>query len=194
MSGYVSGGGNLLAISEGIDSDHNLTASTYADIAYEFRMNSEVGLPRDQATGYVGFALTQVDMNPTLSAKIKTWAPSSTTGEVEEITFTDGTKIGGTTGSSPDLLGINYGATHTDAAINKRPVVTAVVKLQLDAGSRTETNGQMGKPAFTFVGQKLKQGISVPAALYCTAFVNHSDPVVVAAGDNYTETWMTPAS
>lgn len=191
--GYVGGGGNLLTIYEGIDSEHNLTASTYADAAFEFDKNTEVAIDKDDATGYRGFTLTQTKMTPALSAKIDLWAPPSVSGEMEEVTYTDGVKEGGNTGSSPDLLAVNHGSVHTDAAIDQLPLVITVVKATLGSGARTEAANTMGKPAIVFVGQKVKKAISVPAALVCSVKATVSAPIAISANSGGIETWVDPA-
>ena len=194
MSNYVAGGGNLLALSSGITSAHAITASTYADIDLEFVQSTNVQVTRDSATGYYGFVIDSTQTTPTVDAWIDVFAPALTAGEVEEVTFTDGVKSGGTTGAAPDLIGINYGAIHTDSAINKRKITVAIVKMQLDAGGYTEQSGTMVRTNITFVGQKAKQSVTVPAAMFCTALVTGATNTTIAANAGGKQVWFEPAS
>lgn len=194
MSNYVSGGGNLLALSSGIDSDHAISASTYADIDLELVQNTQVQVTRDSATGYYGFVTDSTQTTPTVDALLEVWAPALTSGEVEEVTFTDGVTAGGTTGAAPDLIGINYGAIHTDSSINKRKITVAIVKAQLDSGNYTEQSGTMVRTNLTFVGQKAKQAVTVPAAMFCTSLVSGATDTTIAANSGGKQVWFTPAS
>ncbi len=188
-SGYVSGGGNLLTISEAIDSAHAISGTDYTDIDFEFNQMGTVNVTRDSATGFWGFEITHVADNETLTTKLETWAPASTTGEVEEFVYTDGTKIGGATGAAPDILAINYGATHTESG--KRKVTATIGKFQLDSGAYSEENGSMTKPSITIVGQKAKQAVAIPAAMFCATLVSDAAETTISANTGGKVVWYT---
>ena len=111
--------------------------------------------------------LTQLNDDAAFYSFLETNAPEPTEGATTEVTLEDGSKVGGTTGGSPELLIIKAGS--VDSA-NNRKGFTAVVKLATTSGSYTETNGEFSKPTLTAVSQKAKAAISVetklPTSLY----------------------------
>ena len=190
-SGYASGGGNLLTISDAISSAHVLSGTTYTVWDYEFVQLGEVQVTRDSATGYFGYTIDSIQCGPDLTTKLETWAPASATGEVEEYVYTNGTKIGGATGAAPDLLAVNYGAPHTDTG--DILVTASIIKFQLDAGSYTESNGTMIRHNITMVGQKAKAAVTVLAAMFCSAIVTGAD-TTIAINTGGKQKWLEAAA
>lgn len=190
-SGYVAGGGNLLQISDAITSEHVFSGSTHADWDHEFNQIGTVNVTRDSATGIWGFTLTQIQDDSALASLIETIAPALTGGEVEEFTYTDGTIIGGTTGASPDLVALNYGAIHT--VTNQRKLTAAIVKAQIDMGAYDEESGSLTKPTAVFVGQRAKAAVTIPSAMLCTALITSPANITIAINTGGKQAFFTPA-
>jgi hypothetical protein len=189
--GYVSGGGNLLTISDAINSSHVLSGTTYAIWDFEFTQLGEVQVTRDSATGYYGFTIDSIQVGQELSTLLETWAPASATGEVEEYVYTNGGKTGGATGAAPDLLAVNYGAPHTESG--EIPVTGAVIKFQLDAGAYTESNGTMIRHNVTMVGQKIKASVALLSAMFCSAVVTGEAMTLLVNTGGRTQWFAPPA-
>lgn len=112
---------------------------------------------------------TQLEDSAAFYTFLETYAPEPSEGAITEVTLEDGTKVGGSTGGSPEIFIIKAGS--LDSA-NNRKGFGGVVKLATTSGSYTETNGEFAKPTLQVVSQKALTSIEfaakLPTNLYAT--------------------------
>ena len=161
-----SGGGNYVAF---YTIDQTAHASTGNTPVWTGQLLESTAWSRGEDGIYTG-DFTQLADDSTFYAFLETYAPEPADGSVTEVTLEDGTKVGGATGGSPEILMIKAGSLDSN---DQRKGFAAVVKLATTSGSYTETNGEFAKPTLQVVSQKAKASISVesklPTNLYATS-------------------------
>jgi hypothetical protein len=169
-----SGGGNFVAF---YTIDQTAHASTGSSPVWTGNLLESTAWSRGEDGVYTG-DFTQLADDADFYKFLEDYAPEPAEGAVTEVTLEDGTKIGGATGGSPEILMIKAGSLDSN---DVRKGFAAVVKLATTSGSYTETNGEYSKPTLQVVSQKAKASISVesklPTNLYST-----TPAVVIATG------------
>lgn len=164
MSVTRSGGGNYVAFYT-ISTGHTAVGTTPV---WSGTLIESTAWGRGEDGVWTG-DFTQLEDSAAFYTFLETYAPEPSEGAITEVTLEDGTKVGGSTGGSPEILIIKAGS--LDSA-NNRKGFTAVVKLSTTSGSYTETNGEFSKPTLQVVSQKALTNISVesklPTNLYAT--------------------------
>ena len=152
---YAKGGGNYTALFT-VSSTH---ASIGTTAVYENRFIEQTQMAR-QDTGEWNGTLTQLQDDPLIYAFLQTYAPVTESTGGSEVTLEDGTKIGGTTATSTDLLMLSYGPLINDGA-EKRKLWAGIVKVAMTSGSYNQQHGEFSKPSFEVVSQKLLTDLEV---------------------------------
>lgn len=161
MADIRSGGGNYVSFYT-IDATHATIGATPVFVG---QLIEQTATTRAEDGVYTS-DFTQLQDDAAFYTFLETYAPDPSEGGVTQVVLEDGSKKGGSVGSSPELLMIKAGASDG----TNRKGFAAVVKLATASGSYTEVNGTYNKPTFQAVSQKALATIQIegklPTSLY----------------------------
>lgn len=155
MANTAQGGASRVRFFE-IDTDHTTIGS---DPVADFQLIEQTSPTRQDNGGYE-IQFTQLQDDQDFHDFIDTYAPVTEATGGEEVTLEDGSIVGGSTASSPDLYMESYGPTISSTP-ETRKLWAGIVKVNSSSGSYTQVNGSYSKPTLTVTSQKTKANLDI---------------------------------
>lgn len=175
---YLTGGQNrtdMFPVTKTVGADGKAVYTVSTTLAYSFNNILDCSF-EPQEDGTIKGTINQIADTEELDVFYDTYARNvgGTTAVLNEQTFEDGTKIGGTTSSSKELVMVNYGA-QTVGTDGKFKITVAHVVIPNTSGAWKTKYGDPTSPTLEFVGVKSESDITVPTG----CFVDKVTPEVV---------------
>lgn len=157
------------------------TPSVGATAVYEGKEQISTDVAKDD-TGLATITIEQIQDDETFQAFIRTYAPQSEGGGIEDITFEDGTQLLGAA-SGTQLLAVVKGGKQVNGT--KTKVFACAGSLSKASGSWSQSGNTYNRPSLVFTAVAIEGDTTLTTALFSGMMTTATQQVLDSDLDKY---------